>query len=68
MVNTNIEKPQIADPNLSQKRFPNQSTNTSMKDNADSTFTTPKSPVRKRLLETVVNPADIKIVGASLNN
>jgi hypothetical protein len=61
-----IDIPQTKEPNLSQKRFPLIWTNKNMKAIAEINLTTPKIPVRNKDEETEVNPADIKITGASV--
>jgi hypothetical protein len=62
---TNIEIPQADEPSRSQKRFPLMCTNININAIAERSLTTPKIPVRKRDDETEVNPADMKMTGAS---
>jgi hypothetical protein len=57
--------PQTRLPSLSQNLLPRRRTNRNMKDTAETSFTRPKIPVRKREEETDVKPADMKITGAS---
>ena len=61
-----IVAPQSADPINSQNRFPFILTKTNMNAKAESSLTTPKTPVKNRLDETDVNPADMNITGASV--
>lgn len=60
-----METPHTAEPSLSQKRLPFILTKMNMNAIAETSFTTPKMPVRKREEETDVKPADMKITGAS---
>ena len=50
---------------MSQNLLPLILTKTNMNAIADSNLTTPNTPVKKRLEETEVKPADMKITGAS---
>lgn len=61
-----MEIPQMAEPSLSQKRFPFILTKTNMNAMAETSFTMPKMPVRKREEDTDVKPADMNITGASV--
>jgi len=63
--NINIEAAHRADPSKSQNLFPFIFTNTNINAIAERSFTTPNTPVKKRDEETEVNPADMKITGAS---
>ena len=56
----------MQEPSLSQKRFVFVLTKTNMNAMAETSFTTPKMPVKKREEETDVKPADMKITGASI--
>ncbi len=60
-----IETAQSDDPKSSQKRFPLIRTKMNMKATAETSFTTPKIPVRNNDDETVVKPADMNMTGAS---
>lgn len=62
---TTIEKAHNAEPSFNQNLFPFILTKTNMNAMAESSFTIPKIPVRKRDDETDVKPADMKITGAS---
>lgn len=66
--NTNIDMPQTKEPSFNQNRLPRILTKTNMNAVAETSFTRPNSPVRKRDDETDVNPADMKITGASVDN
>lgn len=57
--------PQSTLPKSNQNLFPLTFTKTNMKAIAESNLTTPKTPVRKSEEETDLNPAEIKITGAS---
>ena len=63
---TSIETAHRPEPNISQNRLPCIRIKTNMKAMADKSFTTPKIPVKKRDEDTDVNPADMKMTGASV--
>jgi hypothetical protein len=60
-----IQTPQSDEPSRSQNLFPLILTKTNINAIADRSLTTPNTPVKKRDEETEVNPADMKITGAS---
>lgn len=57
-----------AEPSMSQNLFPLIRMKMNMKAIADKSFTTPKTPVKKRDEDTDVNPADMKMTGASVTS
>jgi hypothetical protein len=62
-----MQIPQRDEPKSNQNRFPRIRTKINMNPMAEKSLTKPKMPVRKRDAETVVNPADMKITGASVD-
>ena len=60
-----MQTPQSDEPSRSQNLFPLILTKTNINARADRSLTTPNTPVKKRDEETEVNPADMKITGAS---
>ena len=61
-----IEIAHTADPNFNQNLFPLIFTKINMKEIAENSFISPNIPVRNRLDDIELKPADMKMTGASV--